>query len=156
MNSVFGNMSIELIPVNENFQITDINSLEVKSVVEDTLNYYKTIGFVEPWISYLAKQEDRFIGICSFKGKPVNNKVEIAYFTFPLYEGNGYAKEMCGKLIDIALKKDKNITIIAHTLPEENASTNILTKNNFVFIGQINDKDDGDIFEWELQGSIVQ
>lgn len=117
---------IELIPAHPNTNIAEFPDEPVKSVLEGTLQYYDVIGFHEPWISYLAKNGGSYVGICSFKGKPANNKVELAYFTFPDYENKGYGTLMCQALIDIALPY--NVAITARTLPEENASTAILKK----------------------------
>jgi ribosomal-protein-alanine N-acetyltransferase len=55
---------------------------------------YKSLGFVQPWLGYFGRQDPVCIGTCGFKGPPKNNRVEIAYFTFPGHEGRGYARRM--------------------------------------------------------------
>ena len=142
---------IELIPINIQYDFEEIADNFIKQLVNDTLVYYNKIGFFMPWISYLAKDKnDNYIGICSFKGKPINNVVEIAYCTHPNYENNGYATIMCKKLIEIACNENKEIIIIAHTLPEINASVKVLKKNGFIYKNKIIDDEDGEIFEWIL------
>ena len=120
----------------------------LQDVLAGTLEYYKVIGFNLPWVSYLAKSEGEYVGCCSFKGRPANNKVEIAYFTFPPFEGRGVATEMCRQLTVLALMQETNIIVTARTLPEENASTAVLKKNGYTLSGTVNDPDDGEVFEW--------
>ena len=136
---------MELIPIK-------INSKSPNEYCEEsyiqTLEYYKVIGYHEPWISYYFSVENEIVGICSFKGKPdKNSKVEIAYCTFEQFQGKGYANKMCSLLLDIA-KMHNNVHVFARTLPEMNASTMILTKNGFKCIGSVIDPEDGDVWEW--------
>jgi len=55
---------------------------------------------------------------------------------------------MCRLLVELALKTDPNLRITARTLMEENASTKILKKNGFQFVGSVIDPDDGEVWEW--------
>ena len=114
------------------------------------MEHYKKVGFVKPWICYLVMFQDECIGMCGFKGRPIENKVEIAYGTFPPYEGKGIATEVCKRLIRIAQDEDMNVIITARTLPEKNASTTVLTKNGFELMGTVIDPEDGEVFEWFL------
>ena len=63
---------------------------------------YRASGFVPPWIGYLAVDDGSIVGTCAFKCAPVNGRVEIAYFTFPEFEGRGIATAMARRLIAIA------------------------------------------------------
>ena len=141
---------IELIPISGNYDISQHTEEPIKSALEATFEYYEKIGITVPWISYIAKAQSDFVGICSFKGKPIENKVEIAYYTFQQHEGNGYATAMCKNLIDIAHKERKDIIISARTLPEKNASTSVLVKNGFSFARTVVDYEDGEVYEWVL------
>jgi RimJ/RimL family protein N-acetyltransferase len=138
----------EFIPINPQNNYETMADDFLRQLIKNTLEYYERIGFVMPWISYLVKDNNNYVGICSFKGKPINNSVEIAYCTRPNYENCGYATKMCKKLIEIAQKENKEIKIIAKTLPEINASTKVLVKNGFINNGIILDADDGEVFEW--------
>jgi hypothetical protein len=40
-------------------------------------------------------------------------------------------------------------TVIAHTLPEENASTRALRGNGFAHAGEVIDPEDGRVWRWE-------
>ena len=115
---------------------------------KQTLEYYKIIGYTEPWISYYLQDANEVVGICSFKGKPdSDNRVEIAYWTFEQYQGKGYGSKMCALLLEITKAHD-NLTVFAQTMPEVNASTTILTKNGFQHIGTATDSDVGEVWEW--------
>ena len=139
---------IEFISINPQNNYEAIGDDFIKGLLKNTLEYYNKIGFVMPWISYLVNDNNITIGICSFKGKPINNIVEIAYCTHPNYENYGYATKMCKKLIEIVQQENKEIKIIARTLPEINASTKVLMKNGFINNGIILDVDDGEVYEW--------
>lgn len=146
---------IEFIPIDLQFNYENIADDFIKQLIKDTSEYYKKTGFVTPWISYLVKDNNNYVGICGFKGKPLNNSIEIAYCTHPDYENRGYATKMCKKLIVIAHNKNKEIKIIAKTLPETNASTAVLKKNGFINNGIIFDPDDGNVYEWSLKNNAL-
>lgn len=94
-------------------------------------------------------------GICGFKHAPDScGLVEIAYFTFPALEGRGIASAMVAALLRIA---DGAATgVIAHTLPERNASCAVLTRNGFTLEGEVMDPEDGAVWRWRRrQGRVV-
>ena len=111
---------------------------------------YNKKGFNIPWVGYLAKLNDRYVGVCGFKGAPKSDSVEIAYFTFPGYERRGYAQKMARLLVEIAKEKAPEVMIRSRTLPQLNASTSVLLKNGFQKIGMVNDPEDGNVWEWML------
>lgn len=91
------------------------------------------------------------IGSAGFKGPPTDEgAVEVAYAIVPACEGRGYATEALGALVDFALGEGAS-TIIAHTLPEGNASCRVLTKRDFVRTGEVIDPDDGPVWRWEMR-----
>lgn len=142
---------VELIPIHETME--ENAAFAANPLCADTLkmsvDYYKTIGFAPPWICYYASLNDELVGNGAFKGKPVDSKVEIAYATFENRRHQGVGAAICRKLVELALATDANVRITARTLPEKNHSTRILEKNNFRFVGTVNDPDDGDVWEWE-------
>ena len=111
---------------------------------------YASAGFVTPWIGYLARAGDTLIGTCAFKAPPQAGRVEIAYFTFPEYEGRGYASAMAAELIALALSRDPAILVTAQTLPERNASHRILEKLGFAHVATLQHPEDGLVWEWHL------
>ena len=113
--------------------------------------YYPKIGFHLPWIGYFVKLDHQIVGCCAYTGPPVNNTVEISYWTFKEFEGQGIATGSCRQLIAIAKAEDPSIRIIAKTAPEKNASTTILERCGFAFSGVVQDHEIGDAWEWTLQ-----
>ena len=101
-----------------------------------------------PWGSYLARLDGQAIGICAFKSAPGSaGEAELAYMTFPAFEGRGHAGEMIALLAGLA--DEAGVLPIAHTLPEEKASNNALKRNGFAFAGEVEDPEDGLVWRWE-------
>lgn len=124
-----------------------------EDVLRSTVELYKSAKYVLPWVGYLVLDDlGECIGTCAFKSPPINNIVEIAYFTFPEYEGRGLAERMANRLVHIALQSKPDIKVIAHTLPEENASTSILEKAGFTFDKEVIHPEDGLVWEWKFAG----
>ncbi|HBE58731.1 MAG TPA: N-acetyltransferase [Cyanobacteria bacterium UBA11149] len=121
-----------------------------QSVCNTTAAMYQLTGFVPPWIGYLTRKDGELVGTCAFKTPPQNGRVEIAYFTFPDYEGKGIATNMALHLIEIARQNAEGIIVFAQTLPEENASTAILKKLGFQLIEEVIHPEDGRVWEWEI------
>jgi|GEM_PF-3801519 ribosomal-protein-alanine N-acetyltransferase len=70
-----------------------------------------------------------------------------------LVRNHGIGTQICKELVELSLKTDASIIITARTLPENNFSTKILKKNNFVFIGMVNDPEDGDVWSGSIKNS---
>ncbi len=81
-----------------------------------TAALYGRVGFDPPWIGYLALSGQDVVGTCAFKTGPRLGKVEIAYFTFPPFEGQGIATAMARALIEIARTADRTMELTAQTL----------------------------------------
>ena len=113
---------------------------------------YRKTQAVEPWIGYLARipAEQALVGSCSFVGRQ-GDQVEIAYFTFPGLEGRGFGGRMAEALVEIAWDDPALQQIIAHTLPQENASTRILQRLGFERAGEAVDPDEGSVWRWSLR-----
>ena len=122
-------------------------------IVEATVQLYRAAGYQPPWIGYLALENKICVGTCGFKSPPQNNRVEIAYFTFPEHESRGVATRMASELIRVAHSEIPAVTIAAQTLPEESASTSILKKLGFRLLGTVEHPEDGLVWEWQLHNS---
>jgi len=116
--------------------------------VEMTIDFYKKVGFVEPWIGYYVELDGDLVGSAGFKGPPVNGIVELAYGTDEKYRNMGIGTKICMLLVDLSLKTDPLIKITANTFSKYNYSTRILQKNKFICIGTVNDPEDGEVWEW--------
>jgi RimJ/RimL family protein N-acetyltransferase len=92
------------------------------------------------------------VGNCGFKGDPgclaPEHMVEIAYMTFPEYEGRGYGTAVALALVSVAAAAGTVVNVLAHTLPERNASGSILTRAGFTWQGEILDAEDGPLWRW--------
>jgi [ribosomal protein S5]-alanine N-acetyltransferase len=113
-----------------------------------TVAHYRKAGFSPPWISFFARCDSEIVGVCAFTSAPTAARVEIAYHTFPPFEGQGVATAMIRELLTRAGRADPEIELFAHTLPEHNASNAILRKLGFEFFGEVIHPEEGTIWEW--------
>ena len=123
------------------------NSEFLKQLCTSTIAMYPNQLPMLPWVGYLAEKNGVIVGTCAFKSSPENGEVEIAYFTFPEYEGQGVATLMAQWLLNIANQHGVSC-VKAQTLPEKNASVRILERLNFVFVGSVDHPEDGKVWEW--------
>ncbi|MEM6800240.1 MAG: GNAT family protein [Bacteroidota bacterium] len=141
---------MEFIPITNESQAVSAfeNHAEAKAIFMRSQHFYQKIGYSPPWIGYFTKEGDQFVGTAAFKGKPIDQKVEIAYATFEAFQQKGVATRMCQALVAIALRESPDIKITARTLREENYSTKVLRKNGFSLAGTVVDPEDGEVWEW--------
>ena len=121
---------------------------EVNGALAATSGLYESAGFVPPWICYVAVASGKVVGTCGFKAAPSQGRVEIAYFTFPGYEGKGIATQMARQLVSMALDTDSDVIVAAQTLPGRNASHRVLEKVGFTCVGPLEHPEDGTVLEW--------
>lgn len=124
----------------------------VPGVAAQMAALYERRGFVRPWIGYLAIEQDVCVGTCAFTGPPADGEVEIAYFTFPGHEGSGVATRMAAALLERTRSEAAagSVAYIAHTLPQEGASTSILRRLGFKLVGAIEHPEDGTVWKWRV------
>lgn len=128
----------------------------IRPMLKQTLDYCEMKAAEPPWIGYVSVGTDRnreltrVVGCCGFKGNPdLQDEVEIAYHTFVHCETNGFATAMAAALVEIAQQAPQLPSgVLAHTLPEENASTTVLKRNEFVCEGVVVDPEDGEVWRW--------
>jgi len=146
-------MKLRILHLNEDKSDKLFASSDTQTLLEIYEDYYPKIGFNLPWVSYLIIQQNKVVGSCGFTGQPIDGKVEIAYWTFKEFEGQGIASFACKELISISQNTDSKITITAKTAPENNASTQILKNNNFIFTEIVQDEEIGTSWLWTLKTS---
>src|SRR5215469_18584345 len=76
-----------------------------------SVDFYHRIGYNPPWIGYFAQLDGKLVGAAAFKGKPVDNKVEIAYGTFPSHQNKGIGTRIADILVRLALETDPTVRI---------------------------------------------
>ena len=107
----------------------------------------------DPWVHGFAvihREGGEVIGSAGFKGPPdENGTVEIAYGIVPGHQGRGYANEATAALLAFASGDGRVKLVRAHTLSDHNASTRVLTKCGFEYIGEVVDPEDGLVWRWE-------
>jgi uncharacterized protein (DUF849 family) len=124
----------------------------VKGAAARTLAFLRATGAPTPWGSYLAVDPllRLAVGLCAFKGAPdAARAVELAYFTFPAWEGRGYATAMAEVLRALAAASGQVSIVRAHTLPVPNASGHILQTLGFRRVGEVLDPEDGLVWRWD-------
>lgn len=144
-------MKLEPITLNIDKSLKIYSSDNCQVLIDSYDEYYPKIGYNLPWIGYFIVKDDEIVGSCGYTGKPVDGKVEIAYWTFKEYEGQGIASFACNELISISRKTDTTIKITAKTEPRNNASTKILVNNGFTFSEVVQDEEIGDAWLWSLK-----
>lgn len=109
----------------------------------------------DPWIhgyTLVEKASQTPVGTGAFKGLPsTEGVVEIAYGVDPEFRGSGFATEAAEALTAFAFSTGQVRVVRAHTLPESNASTRVLTKCGFKNVGEVIDPEDGKVWRWEIQ-----
>lgn len=134
------------------------NADPARAIVEFTRVFHLRIESPPEYGGYLFADARSMsvVGTGGFKGGPdAAGDVEIAYGVFPPFEGQGYAKAIARALVKRAVDNGAP-HVIAHTLPEVNASGSILRGIGFRQVATvISDPEDGPVFRWELPAEVA-
>ena len=106
------------------------------------------------WWSHLPihKVDNKLVGLCGYKGQPnEKGQVEIGYEIKAEYRNKGLATELAKSLIENAFNFETVQSIQAHTLGQINASTKVLSNCGFQKIDEIDGKELGTLWKWELK-----
>ena len=123
-------------------------------VTPEWLEMLRNSSEADPWRFGFALVDgsEEVVGSAGFKGAPDGDGVaEVAYGVVPREQGRGYATEAAAALVAFAREDARVALIRAHTLPTPNASTRVLEKNGFRYVGEVVDPDDGPVWRWELE-----
>jgi RimJ/RimL family protein N-acetyltransferase len=125
----------------------------LRGVAEQTLALFQRTGVTtQPWSGFLSvdRASNTIVGTCCFVAPPDGEGVaEIAYFTFPGFEGRGVASAMAAGLVERARSAAGVRRLRAYTSPEKNASTRVLEKLGFRWLGDVIHPEDGPVWRWE-------
>ena len=149
-------MELKIIQLNEDKTNEIYSSPDCQQLINSMHEFYPKIGFNKPWVGYFVIKNNQVVGTGGFIGQPKDGKVEIAYWTFKEFEGQGIASFSCTELIKISKRTDPTIIITAKTTPEYNASTKILQKNNFELSEVVQDDEIGQAWLWTLKTSEIE
>lgn len=145
---------MKLVPIQRNGSIAEpVGAMPVvaSTMLVETSKLYESAGFVPPWICYIGVANGTVVGTCGFKAPPREGSVEIAYFTFPGYEGKGVATQMARQLLSIARNADPGVRVTAQTMPTRNASHRVLEKLGFSCMGPVQHPEDGTVLAWRVE-----
>jgi len=144
---------MNLLPIQRTLSENEVfaDNPSCKETLGMCIEFYKRVGFMPPWICYYVEENNELVGSAAFKGRPINNTVEISYGTMETHRQKGIGTRICKQLVELSLSTDPSVRITARTLPEKNYSTRILEKNNFILLGFVTDPEDGEVWEWEYK-----
>ena len=83
---------------------------------------------------FVTDDPQELVGWGGFKGAPVDGVVELGYEIAEDRRERGYATAVTRAMVDEAVADPDVTTVIAHTLPESNASNRVLEKVGFAFV----------------------
>lgn len=153
---------LELVPQTREETLADIGQMppEDRAAVSPAwLAMLENSSPADPWIhgfKLVHRESGAVVGRCGFKGPPdAGGMVEIAYGVNPESEGNGYATEAAQALVAYAFTRGLVRVARAHTLPQQNASTRILTRCGFRLVGEVVDPEDGLVWRWEKDHDVT-
>jgi RimJ/RimL family protein N-acetyltransferase len=141
---------MKLIPILEKIEENQalMSNPLCRETLQMTLDFYKRVGFTQPWICYYVEEDGHLVGCAGFKGPPLKGMVEIAYGTFQAFHQQGIGTRICKLLIDLSLQTAPQVKITTRTFEKENFSARVLQKNYFLCLGIVNDPEDGQVWEW--------
>ena len=143
-----------LIPIRADGSIEEetppLNS-DVRHFCEAMAALYQKVGCQPPWVGYVSIFQGQAVGGGAFVAPPIDNRVEIAYFTSPEYQRRGNAKLTAKRLIEIAKDAAPSVLPFAKTEPQVNSSTGILTGLGFTHVGSTTDEEIGEAWLWVFE-----
>ncbi|MEY2935187.1 MAG: hypothetical protein RL033_5936 [Pseudomonadota bacterium] len=101
---------------------------------------------------FLALEVPALVGFGGFKGSPSpDGVVEIGYAIAPAFRGQGLATDAVAQMVQRAFADVAVHAVDAHTLGHDNPSTRVLQKTGFRKLAELQDPDEGAIWQWRLE-----
>jgi [ribosomal protein S5]-alanine N-acetyltransferase len=85
---------------------------------------------------FVAGDPPELVGWGGFKGPPQDGVVELGYEIAESRRGRGLATAATRAMLAEAFADERVTLVVAHTLPERNASNRVLEKAGFVYDGE--------------------
>jgi [ribosomal protein S5]-alanine N-acetyltransferase len=85
---------------------------------------------------FVAGDPPELVGWGGFKGSPKDGVVELGYEIAADRRGRGLATAATRAMLEEAFADERVLKVIAHTLPERNASNRVLEKTGFRYEGE--------------------
>jgi ribosomal-protein-alanine N-acetyltransferase len=99
---------------------------------------------------FVLEQPPTLVGWGGFKGPPDEGTVELGYAIAPDFRRRGLATEAVAQMLAEAFADDEVRTVIAHTLPEQNASTRVLERAGFANEGEVTEGE-ATVWRWRRE-----
>ena len=90
---------------------------------------------------FIAGDPPELVGWGGFKRPPADGVVELGYEIAASRQGRGFATAATRAMVAEAFADPRVRVVIAHTLPEPNASNHVLEKAGFRFDGEVREDD---------------
>jgi ribosomal-protein-alanine N-acetyltransferase len=101
---------------------------------------------------FIELEAPTLVGLGGFKGSPSpDGVVEIGYAIAPAFRGRGLATGAVVLMVERAFADVGVRAVDAHTLGHDNPSTRVLQKTGFRRIAEIEDPDEGPVWQWRLE-----
>jgi len=98
--------------------------------------------------SWLIVEQGEVAGLCSVTRPPAGGVIDIGYGIAPSRQGRGIAGRAIGEVVAWARRSDRVVAITAETAVTNIASQRVLTRNEFVQVGERIDDEDGPLLCW--------
>lgn len=115
---------------------------------------YETNPEGQRWGSlfFIESHARTLVGFGGFKGPPSSDGVvEIGYAIAPAFRGQGLATDAVAQMVQRAFADTTIRAVDAHTLGHANPSTRVLEKSGFEKVADLNDPDEGLIWQWRRE-----
>jgi RimJ/RimL family protein N-acetyltransferase len=101
---------------------------------------------------FIELEVPTLVGFGGFKGSPSpEGVVEIGYAIAPEFRGQGLATDAVVQMVQRAFADVAVRAVDAHTLGHDSPSTRVLQKAGFRKIAEVEDPDEGPIWQWRLE-----
>jgi RimJ/RimL family protein N-acetyltransferase len=91
---------------------------------------------------FVARDPPELVGWGGFKGPPKDGVVEVGFEIAEARRGRGLATAATRAMLAEAFADERVTAVIAHTMPERNASNRVLEKAGFRFGGEAQEDDE--------------